>query len=1751
MTESLATGTYEVLRNRLREAASDLRVRFEKLNHERAAVFGNIETLLKGTAHVTTDHNCVPRDLLAIGDRLLLGYNVQFGLKSGISCEDVFSLYRLDGEAANALHLDELFNEDFRRDFQELYRYYKHTTFSRFFRNGPFVYLVFQVGKSAADVKAFKWAVAENSLRYVDNRSDQEVRFPEQHAFRWTRANRDQHRAGPHPHISINDAVFVECVGGDLTIKVEDNTEDGSGIYAEPVDNADQTLDDAEIYFCVIGNLILLKMRPYQEKDFRYLVFSTKQQKVARFDAIAHSCVLLPDDHGIVFPGGLVLQTGAHKVFDHGLQNLLYEQTIAAPNGEDYLYVFTDVATGSYLHLRYNVIRQEVDTPLICHGQAFFEDGRMITFRGQEHAQKHHALQLWQTPYVGPNYPAQVATDSMLYKIGNRELVRGMSACQELLQLIDKDDSYAELYLDLVKRSNDILDGYFWINRDETQLLSQPLEKIRESATAAVAEFDKVVRVRRDTQRQLSEAQKASSELIHSIGRLAFNSLDAFVSKLAAIRKARGIAIGLRELRYIDEPAVGELQTQLTEAADRLGHRCLQHLLDEKALAPTRTKIAAAEADLPKVETAAEGRKQQENLEQIGSDLALLIDTVSQLKIEDLTQRTAIVDRTGDALAELNRVRSGLKARIRDLLSGEMEADFASQTKLLDQAAAGALDTADTPEKVDVALTQLMLQLEELEGRFAEFDALLARITEKREAIYEAFETRRQQLVEARSRRADSLATAAQRILDGINSKALRLPDTEALRSYFVADPMVDKVRQIASQLLSLGDSVRTEDLLSKLKSIADDSLRQLRDRHELFSDGEGLIKLGRHRFSVNRQPIELTSVVRDGQLQAHLTGTQFYQTLQDPALEQSQDLWQQFLPSESPSVYRGEFLAAQLYRQFQSERKDARHRSAGDDYLKSTLPKRLEFVRTQMQSRHAEGYSRGVHDHDAEIILTKLLDTERKLGLLRYTPEVRGLAWFIWSRLIDEPVRVRMMRWVHGYRTVAQVLPDAIASSAYVLRLERLLAKYGRCLLKSHGTDVHSSAANYLFQQLLQAQYFMASPRASQILVHLQNHLPAIELQKLRTAIEENSDVPLASWTVALDAVDAYLRCSSSPADNPQDPHANYRLEVTSLLICDDSAATLGPDVQCGELLQGLVGDHPRLSGGVMAFNFHEFLDRLWNYHRHVVPRFEALRRTKHRLLEQLEGQLRTSEFKPKVLTSFVRNKLIDEVYLPLIGDNLAKQIGASGDNKRSDRMGLLLLVSPPGYGKTTLMEYIANRLGLVFVKVNGPALGHSVTSLDPAEATNVSSREEVQRINLALEMGDNVMLYLDDIQHCNPELLQKFIPLCDATRRIEGVWERRPKTYDLRGRKVAVVMAGNPYTESGDRFQLPDMLANRADVYNLGEIIGDSREAFELSYLENCLTSNVHLQPLARSTSQDQRAVVRAAELGSIEGLELEASLSSDQLSDCVAVLSKLLKVRDVMLRVNRAYIRSAAQVDAYRTEPPFKLQGSYRNMNRLAERVVPVMNPTELQTLIVSNYEQDAQTLTRDGESNLLKFKELLGILSPAETQRWDNIKYAFIESVRMQGIDGEDNAAKILRSLAGLRDGLESIRRTMAQAVASDQSNTQTVLIQEGLAHLSASLGSLGSQVSQAIASQSSEASRVAMELPEQKVIVQHAVPRVMTDLVRSQFQLLYDGLRPVLEASATNSNQLEKLKVSIDDCLQQYRDLQKEIENSKS
>jgi hypothetical protein len=1718
-SENLDAGTYEVLRGRLKSAAGLLRGRIGELNGARADVFGNIETRLIETLRVTTDHNCVARDLVSVGSRFLFGYNVQFGLKTETHLQDVFAVYKFSDHQFHAEPLAALFSDDrFERDFHELYRFYKGTFFARFFTAGPFLYLVFRVGKTPNDIKTFKFRVPtggdDRPLEYIDNRSEHEVRYPPQHEFEWVRTTRDLHRYGAHPHIAIEDRLFVECVGGDLTIKVEDNTESGKGIYAEPVENKDQTLDDAETYYASLGNLVLLKMRPYLENDFRYLVFNAKINRVTRIDAIAQACVLLPDDHGIIYPGGYYLQNGESKQFDHGLTDMLYERTLAASNGEDYLFLFYGRHSGTFLQLRYNVIRQQIDTPQICSGQAFFDAGEMVCFRGQEEPQKHHAIQIWQTPFVGSDYVPASNTDSMLYKIGNKELVRGMAECSEVLALIDKDDSYDGLYVDLVKKSGDIIDSYFWLDKDETFHLAEPIKTIRDASAAAVEEFDKVVRVRKETDVRTQETESAVVDLLKQIDRARFESIDDFVGNLAQLREQRGHAIGLKDLRYVDPQRVDSLEIQLAEKAERLSRRCVDFLLTDGALDPYRSRASELGERVAGVTTVTDGKKLNGEIDTAAGQLELLVETVSNLQIEDATKRTEIIDRIGDSLATLNRIRSSLKARVSELVGVEGRAEFASQLKLMDQTSAGYLDVSDTPERCDEYLTKLMIQLEEMEGRFAEFDEFVASLTEKREELYNAFEGRKVQLIEARNRRAETLGTAADRILTGMVSRVRRIETLDGIHAYFASDLMVEKVRSIVDQLIELDDAVRVEDLRSRLKSTREDAIRQLKDRQELFEDGGEAIRLGTHRFAVNTQPVDLTTVLRDGAMCLHLTGTQFFESLSHPDLDNAKDLWAQELISENNSVYRGEYLAVSLF-------------DAGIGKEKA-----LEVVRDAIGRRLNEGYSKGVHDEDGAAILKALWDLERGVGTLRHPPQVRAAGRLWWDHLVDGSLKKNLAHWIGGFAALARTYTGARPASEFRSRLEAHIrqawdaTEFGQLFSEATCKQI----AWYLFDELVSEQSPVVSGRAKALYEQFATLIPEASRRSLINAATEGDLVATGNhlarvFVLARNWAEAFLETNED--SDPLDPATGYVDELGWLVLrggLDDLRPITAP---MSKRLESMAGAHRRIESGAMQLHYHELLTRVRRYRSEVVPRYEALRETKHRLVDQARHDMRVDEFKPKVLSSFVRNRLIDEVYLPLVGDNLAKQLGVAGEGKRVDRMGLLLIVSPPGYGKTTLMEYIANRLGLVFVKINGPALGHDVKSLDPVEAPNAAAREEVIRLNMALEMGDNVMLYIDDIQHTNPEFLQKFISLCDATRKIEGIWKGNSKTYDLRGRRVAVVMAGNPYTESGDRFQIPDMLSNRADTYNLGETIGTAVEAFEMSYLENCLTSNPVLAPLSSGSPKDARSLIVAAERKTLEGIDLEGAWSMDQVREMYSVLKKLVVVRNAVLKINREYIRSAAQADAYRTEPPFKLQGSYRNMNRMAERVVAVMNDSELQTLIAGTYEQDAQTLTGDNEANLLKFNELMGNLTPHQTERWEAIKYAYVENARLGGADAGDSVGQLMRQLQAMRDGLESIRRVLQKGIESHANEDASERIAEHLSKLVAD---------------------IEPSIPDQKVIVQHKMPRVVLDVVQGQFQLLQDWLRPMLEQSNGSTKEMERLRSRIEQVLEHYSQLKNSLEN---
>ena len=335
---------YEVIRKRLSQQGAALRRRPDALNAQRVATFGSSALEVREQVRVRTEHASVPRDIVQVRGRLLFGYAVQFQLKEQVEVQHVLSLHRFEQgpEGYDLGHVppggeDAQLLEDprFRADFAELFRYYRGARLIQLWRTAGKLLAVVQVGASTRDVKVLRFSIEpDGSVRYLDNRGDRDHVFPEPYDFEWVVAGREAQVSGPYPHLNILDTIFVETSHGDLTVKVENNTSTGRGIYSEPVDDVNQTLDDADFRYAKVGDLILLRVHPFREAHPRFLVYDPRAQRVVRLDAIGQACRQLPEGHGVVFPGGYYLQTGNTRSSFRNRSGPSYSPPYALPTDE-------------------------------------------------------------------------------------------------------------------------------------------------------------------------------------------------------------------------------------------------------------------------------------------------------------------------------------------------------------------------------------------------------------------------------------------------------------------------------------------------------------------------------------------------------------------------------------------------------------------------------------------------------------------------------------------------------------------------------------------------------------------------------------------------------------------------------------------------------------------------------------------------------------------------------------------------------------------------------------------------------------------------------------------------------------------------------------------------------------------------------------------------------------------------------------------------------------------------------------------------------------------------------------------------------------------------------------------------------------------------------------------------------------------------------------------------------------------------
>jgi len=169
-------GAYEIIKKRLQDQGKQLEQSLDQLNKSRTEEFGQSDMKVVGRIRVRTENNCIARDMVQVGQHLLFGYNVFIGLKKETQVEDVFALFSLqenDGqfEAVEVPAAGTFLSEPaFVNDFDELYRYYKHTRLVELTVKKGQLLAGFQIGERLEDLRVFRWSVSADgkNITYID-----------------------------------------------------------------------------------------------------------------------------------------------------------------------------------------------------------------------------------------------------------------------------------------------------------------------------------------------------------------------------------------------------------------------------------------------------------------------------------------------------------------------------------------------------------------------------------------------------------------------------------------------------------------------------------------------------------------------------------------------------------------------------------------------------------------------------------------------------------------------------------------------------------------------------------------------------------------------------------------------------------------------------------------------------------------------------------------------------------------------------------------------------------------------------------------------------------------------------------------------------------------------------------------------------------------------------------------------------------------------------------------------------------------------------------------------------------------------------------------------------------------------------------------------------------------------------------------------------------------------------------------------
>jgi hypothetical protein len=124
-------------------------------------------------------------------------------------------------------------------------------------------------------------------------------------------------------------------------------------------------------------------------------------------------------------------------------------------------------------------------------------------------------MQVWRTPFTSAEFAATApVTGSFLAKVGNPDLVRGISDALSLRRTALSEAPSRQTWEDLIAAARRMVDAYHWLGNAECFELLPTVKELCTVSEQIIDEYEKVEAIRRRAAEALAGAETTQKELL-------------------------------------------------------------------------------------------------------------------------------------------------------------------------------------------------------------------------------------------------------------------------------------------------------------------------------------------------------------------------------------------------------------------------------------------------------------------------------------------------------------------------------------------------------------------------------------------------------------------------------------------------------------------------------------------------------------------------------------------------------------------------------------------------------------------------------------------------------------------------------------------------------------------------------------------------------------------------------------------------------------------------------------------------------------------------------------------------------------------------------------------------------------------------------------------------------------------------------------------------------------------------------------